>query len=59
LVIAEDKNLQKCLIIVEDIAIDPILDFNPYGGAISKIITKSYPKLTMESLVIGEQGKQL
>jgi hypothetical protein len=57
--IAEDKNSQKCLIIVDEIAIDPILDFNPYGRAISKIITKSYPKFTMESLVIGEQGKQL
>jgi ABC-type phosphonate transport system ATPase subunit len=54
LVIAEDKNLQNGLIIVDDIAIDPILDFNLYGRAISKIITKSYPKFTIG--IFGDWG---
>ena len=50
----EDKNLQNSLILVDDIAKEPILDFNLYSDAISRIITKSYPKFTTG--IFGDWG---
>src|SRR5215469_16872962 len=44
--IKEDE-YQRGLIITDDIAIDPILDFNLYADAIVKIIKDSYPKFTI------------
>ena len=38
---------QRGLIITDDIAIHPILDFNLYTNAIVKIIQESYPKFTI------------
>jgi predicted KAP-like P-loop ATPase len=49
-----DKKLQKGLIITDDIAINPILDFNLYRNAITKIITKSYPKFSIG--IYGDWG---
>ena len=40
-------NIRRGLIITDDIAIDPILDFNLYTNAIIKIIKDSYPKFTI------------
>lgn len=54
MVIAEDKNLQNGLIIVDDIARDPIIDFNLYSRAIYKIIIKSYLKFTIG--IFGDCG---
>jgi ABC-type Mn2+/Zn2+ transport system ATPase subunit len=44
--IKEDE-YQRGLIITDDIAIHPILDFNLYTNAIVKIIKDSYPKFTI------------
>jgi GTPase SAR1 family protein len=49
-----DKKLQKGLIITDDIAINPILDFNLYRDAITKIITQSYPKFSIG--IYGDWG---
>ena len=35
------------LIITDDIAISPILDFNLYSNAILNIVKNSYPKFTI------------
>ena len=43
----KDNEYQRGLIITDDIAIDPILDFNLYTNAIVKIIKDSYPKFTI------------
>ena len=45
---------QKGLIITDDIAIDPILDFNLYRNAIANIIQNSYPKFTIG--IFGDWG---
>jgi predicted KAP-like P-loop ATPase len=44
--IKEDE-YQRGLIITDDIAIHPILDFNLYTDAIVKIIKDSFPKFTI------------
>ena len=38
---------QRGLIITDDIAINPILDFNLYTNAIVNIVKNSYPKFTV------------
>ena len=43
----EDELFQRGLILTDDIAIDPILDFNLYRDAIVSIVKNSYPKFTM------------
>jgi len=43
----KEDEYQRGLIITDDIAIDPILDFNLYTNAIVKIIKDSYPKFTI------------
>ena len=43
----KEEEYQRGLIITDDIAIDPILDFNLYTDAIVKIIKDSYPKFTI------------
>ena len=45
---------QKGLIITDDIAIDPILDFNLYRNAIVNIIRNSYPKFSIG--IYGDWG---
>ena len=45
---------QKGLIITDDIAIEPILDFNLYRNAIVKIVRNSYPKFTIG--IFGDWG---
>ena len=49
-----DLKPQKGLIITDDIAINPILDFNLYCGAIVDIIRNSHPKFTIG--VFGDWG---
>jgi predicted KAP-like P-loop ATPase len=49
-----DRSLQKGLIITDDIAIDPILDFKLYRNAIVNILKKSYPKFTIG--IFGDWG---
>jgi putative protein kinase ArgK-like GTPase of G3E family len=51
---SEDLKLQKGLIITDDIAINPILDFNSYRDAILNIIRNSHPKFTIG--VFGDWG---
>ena len=43
----EDERYQRGLIITDDIAISPILDFNLYSNAILNIVKNSYPKFTI------------
>jgi predicted KAP-like P-loop ATPase len=45
--VEEDELYQRGLIITDDIAINPILDFNHYTEAIVSIVKKSYPKFTI------------
>jgi hypothetical protein len=45
---------QKGLIITDDIAVDPILDFDLYRDAIVNIIKNSYPKFTIG--IFGDWG---
>ena len=52
--IQEIDRYQRGLIITDDIAIDPILDFNLYRNAIVNIIKNSYPKFTIG--IFGEWG---
>lgn len=51
---AQEDEYQRGLIITDDIAIDPILDFNLYTNAIVKIIKDSYPKFTIG--IFGDWG---
>src|SRR5215469_3263306 len=51
--IKEDED-QLGLIITDDIAIHPILDFNLYTNAIVEIIKNSYPKFTIG--IFGDWG---
>jgi hypothetical protein len=48
------NELQKGLIITDDISLDPILDFNLYRNAIVNIIRNSYPKFTIG--IFGDWG---
>jgi uncharacterized protein YjbI with pentapeptide repeats len=50
----EDDLFQRALILTDDIAIDPILDFNLYRDAIVNIVNNSSPKFTIG--IIGEWG---
>ena len=50
----EDDVFQRGLILTDDIAIDPILDFNLYRNAIVNIIKTSNPKFTIG--IFGEWG---
>ena len=50
----EDEVFQRGLILTDDIAIDPILDFNLYRDAIVSIVKNSYPKFTMG--IFGDWG---
>ena len=50
----EDDLFQRGLILTDDIAIDPILDFNLYRNAIVNIIKTSQPKFTIG--IFGEWG---
>ena len=50
----EDDLFQRALILTDDIAIDPILDFNLYRDAIVNIVNNSNPKFTIG--IIGEWG---
>jgi hypothetical protein len=43
----EDELFQRGLILTDDIASDPILDFNLYCNAIVKIVRNSHPKFTI------------
>jgi uncharacterized protein YjbI with pentapeptide repeats/GTPase SAR1 family protein len=43
----QEDEYQRGLIITDDIAIEPILDFNLYTNATVKIIKESYPKFTI------------
>ena len=45
---------QRGLIITDDIAVDPILDFELYRNAIVNIIKNSYPKFTIG--IFGDWG---
>ena len=51
---AEDKVFQKGLILTDDIADDPILDFNLYADAIANIIRNSQPRFTIG--IFGDWG---
>lgn len=42
-----EDEYQRGLIITDDIAVEPILDFNLYTNAIVKIVKDSYPKFTI------------
>ena len=50
----EDDLFQRGLILTDDIAIDPILDFNLYRNAIVNIVKTSHPKFTIG--IFGEWG---
>ena len=50
----EDELFQRGLILTDDIAIDPILDFNLYRDAIVTIVKNSYPKFTIG--IFGDWG---
>jgi uncharacterized protein YjbI with pentapeptide repeats/energy-coupling factor transporter ATP-binding protein EcfA2 len=50
----EDDVFQRGLILTDDIAIDPILDFNLYRNAIVNIVKTSQPKFTIG--IFGEWG---
>jgi tRNA A37 threonylcarbamoyladenosine biosynthesis protein TsaE len=51
---AQEDEYQRGLIITDDIAIKPILDFDRYSDAIVKIVKESYPKFTIG--LFGEWG---
>jgi predicted KAP-like P-loop ATPase len=48
------KDIQKGLIITDDIATSPILDFGAYRDAVINIIKNSYPKFTIG--IFGDWG---
>jgi len=50
----DEDPYQKGLVITDDIAMDPILDFNLYRNAIVNIIRNSYPKFTIG--IFGDWG---
>jgi uncharacterized protein YjbI with pentapeptide repeats len=50
----EDELFQRGLILTDDIAIDPILDFNLYRNAIVNIVKYSHPKFTIG--IFGDWG---
>ena len=50
----EDELFQRGLILTDDIAIDPILDFNLYANAIVNIVRNSHPKFTIG--IFGDWG---
>ena len=50
----EDDLFPRGLILTDDIAIDPILDFNLYRNAIVNIVKTSHPKFTIG--IFGEWG---
>jgi uncharacterized protein YjbI with pentapeptide repeats len=50
----EDELFQRGLILTDDIAIDPILDFNLYCNAIVNIVKYSHPKFTIG--IFGDWG---
>jgi uncharacterized protein YjbI with pentapeptide repeats len=50
----DDELFQRGLILTDDIAIHPILDFNLYRDAIVNIVKNSYPKFTMG--IFGDWG---
>jgi predicted KAP-like P-loop ATPase len=54
LLINEALKYQRGLIITDDVAVDPILDFELYRNAIVNIIKNSYPKFTIG--IFGEWG---
>jgi uncharacterized protein YjbI with pentapeptide repeats len=51
---SEDEVFQKGLILTDDIADDPILDFNLYASAIASIVRNSQPKFTIG--IFGDWG---
>ena len=51
---AEDELSQRGLILTDDIANDPILDFNLYANAIANIVRNSQPKFTIG--IFGDWG---
>ncbi|HXW11190.1 MAG TPA: pentapeptide repeat-containing protein [Nitrososphaeraceae archaeon] len=51
---AEDELFQRGLILTDDIANDPILDFNLYANAIANIVRNSQPKFTIG--IFGDWG---
>jgi predicted AAA+ superfamily ATPase len=54
LLINEAIKYQRGLIITDDVAVEPILDFELYRNAIVNIIKNSYPKFTIG--IFGEWG---
>ncbi len=52
--VKEVDRYQRGLIITDDIAVEPILDFDLYSDAIVTIIEKSYPKFTIG--IFGDWG---
>jgi predicted KAP-like P-loop ATPase len=52
--VKEVDRYQRGLIITDDIAVEPILDFDLYCDAIVTIIEKSYPKFTIG--IFGDWG---
>ncbi|MDW0138246.1 MAG: pentapeptide repeat-containing protein [Nitrososphaeraceae archaeon] len=50
----EDELFQRGLILTDDIASDPILDFNLYSNAIVNIVRNSHPKFTIG--IFGDCG---
>ena len=50
----EDELFQRGLILTDDIANDPILDFNLYANAIVNIVRNSHPKFTIG--IFGDWG---
>jgi len=50
----DDKKPQKGLIITDDSAINPILDFNRYRDAIIDIVKESFPNFTIG--IFGDWG---
>jgi predicted KAP-like P-loop ATPase len=50
----DNEQYQRGLIITDDVAINPILDFNLYRNAIVNIIRNSYPKFTIG--IFGDWG---
>ena len=50
----EDELFKRGLILTDDIAIDPILDFNLYANAIVNIVRNSHPKFTIG--IFGDWG---
>ena len=50
----EDELFQRGLILTDDVASDPILDFNLYSNAIVNIVRNSHPKFTIG--IFGDWG---